>query len=615
MELKHYFSLILHWGWVLFLGLVLGAGCGILASHYQHPVYQATTKMLVMRAPQTTTSDVTSPNDQELTQTFIQFLTTQSVLDATSAKLGFKIDPKQIYISQLPNTQIIQVSVDDGSPQRSSAIANTLVDISTKKYTDVQDSRYSSTEDSIQAQLNDVESQMTNLQAQISQISASELKIETEQVQTQITPLQNEASILQQDIAKLTPAYTPEQKALVAQKQARLAEIQPLLSLYQQIYSNLIVIGKPISMTSSGNDTMTLVQTTLGLYQQVYTELLQSLESVRLARLENTSNAIQIEQATIPEKPIRPNLLTNTLVATVVGLILAIGTISLIEYLDDTLKNQEEIKRILGLPVIGYIAKMPRPRKGKQELFVTRELHSPITEAFRSLKTNLESFGLEKPLKTLLVTSSDKFAGKTTVAANLAAILAQGGKRILLVDADMRQPNIHRLLNMTNRTGLSNLLSKDVSTEAVIRRWNRMKNMSVITGGPLPSNPVELLSSNKMNQILAKLETFYDMIVIDSPPCMVADAQVLAAKVNGILLVVQPGHTHSESALVAVEQFKRAGTKFVGVVLNRVSRNRGYYYGGYQGYYSNPSGHISAIGKSHPAPKMQTPMSEDKPLG
>ena len=154
-----------------------------------------------------------------------------------------------------------------------------------------------------------------------------------------------------------------------------------------------------------------------------------------------------------------------------------------------------------------------------------------------------------------------------------------------LLDADLRRPRVHRLLGITNREGLSNVFLSQSSTTAVGRRSDKLPHLMVITSGSLPPNPAELLGSEKMNQILDELRESFDVVVIDTPPSLVADAQVLAARVDAVLIVIQPGITHIEAARASLEMFKRAGARVVGVVMNRIPRNRSYYYGGYK-YYS-----------------------------
>ena len=240
----------------------------------------------------------------------------------------------------------------------------------------------------------------------------------------------------------------------------------------------------------------------------------------------------------------------NAMLAGAVGLMLAAGVVFLVEYLDDTLKTPEDVERLFGLPLIGYIAEMQSKGKSDAEVYVSRQPRSPVSESFRSLRTNLEFSSVDKPLRTILVTGAEAGDGKTTISTNLAAIFAQGGKRVLLLDADLRRPRLHRFLGIQNRLGLTDLFRDGLDVEAVTYQWSdsNSKTMSVITSGSLPPNPAELLGSHKMDSILAELSSRADVVIIDSPPSLVADAQLLAAKVDCVLLVVQPGKTHTGAA-------------------------------------------------------------------
>jgi tyrosine-protein kinase len=592
MELKQYLSLLRRWAWLLALGLAVGALAGYIASLYQVPVFQASTRILVARAPQDKTSDMTYLTDQQLAQTYVQLLTTQPVLDAASLQLVYTVDAHRVNVKPITNTQIIQLTFEDNDPHRAADVANTLVKVLIDQNENLQTGRYAATEESLQAQIKQIQDQIDGLQSQIDNASTQAVQDQLAQVQTQIAGLQAEIAALQQDIQNHSPSApsatpTPEDEAKVVDDQARLTQIQPILNLYQQIYTNLVVLGKPMSSGNISDGTrLSQLQTTLGLYQQIYINLLNNLETVKLARLQNTPNVVQIEPATVPIEPIRPRPLLNTLVAGFVGLMLVTGIAFLIEYLDDTLKTPEDIEQILGLSVIGYLAEIDYPAKGKREICVIKQPRSPVSEAFRSLRTNLEFSSVDKPLRTILVTSAGPGEGKTTVSVNLAAIMAQGGKSVILLDTDMRRPQVHTFFDLPNQLGLSDLFRNNTSLKMLAHEFDSLKDAAVITSGSPPPNPTELLGSDRMNQLLNDLKGAAEVVILDSPPSVVADAQILAAKVDGVILIVHPSRTHADAALASVEQMKRAGARILGVVLNRIPRNGSYYYGGYRYYYS-----------------------------
>ncbi|MBE3583527.1 MAG: CpsD/CapB family tyrosine-protein kinase [Limnochordaceae bacterium] len=204
-----------------------------------------------------------------------------------------------------------------------------------------------------------------------------------------------------------------------------------------------------------------------------------------------------------------------------------------------------------------------------------------MAEAFRTLRTNIQFASVDRPLRVMLVTSSGPDEGKSTVSANLSAALAQAGQRVLLINGDLRRPSLHRVLGCTDRIGLTNVLLGQASiTEAV--QETSVPNLYFLGSGPLPPNPAEVLGSQSMDQLLAQVKAAYDMVVVDMPPVVaLADAAILAPRVDGVLLVVRAGRTNKEAARQAVAMLQRVRAHLLGVVLNDIdlkSSRYGYYY-------------------------------------
>ena len=598
MELRQYLQIAQRWAWLLVLGFVLGVGGGYLGTIYQTPIYKSSTKILVSKAPEQSSADFAYLNDQQLAQTYIQLLTTQPVLDAVEDTLGFSIRADQVSAQLVSNTQLVQLSVEDTDPDRSALICNTLVEELIIQNEELQTSRFASSEESLQAQLSQVEKQIATVQVEIADISEEALLAQQEDVKLEIDRLGSQILDVQKEITEISPRaaqegdkattnLSPEKTSLLQEKQLRLEQLQSTLDFYQSIYLNLV--GKGGSSVTGDNNQLNQLQSTLALYQEIYSNLLNSYESIRLARLQNTPNVVQVEYAAPNYRPIKPQPLNNIGLGGAIGLMVAAGIVFLIEYLDDTIKTPDDINRLFNLPVIGYIAEMSQELNGKGAVYVNEEPRSPVTEAFRSLRTNIEFAGVDEPLKTIVIASTNPSEGKTTIAVNLAMVFAQSGKDVAIVDADLRRPKVHRFLGISNRAGLSDVFLNSRTIQAIERPWKDTK-LSVITSGSLPPNPSELLASDKMFRFIERLKAEKDITIIDSPPFVVSDASVLASKVDGVLLVVQPGKARADSIRAAVEQLARVDAKVVGVIFNRIPRNRGYYYGGYQ-YYSQHHGY------------------------
>jgi capsular polysaccharide biosynthesis protein len=333
MEFKQYLVLLKRWYWLLLLGLFLGAAAGILISKIQKPVYQSTAKILVMRVPDASGSGLAFLGEQQLAKTFGDLLNTQPVFDTVSNKLGFKVSTKEVNVQQDVNSQIINVTAENSDPQRCAQIANTVVEVAIKRYVDLQVGQYTSLENDLVAQLKLIQTRMVSLQSQITSTSETIISNQLDQIKSQMTPLQDEASQLQQDIAKLNPPTTPEDKSLLAQKQARLGQIQPLLDQYQTAYSNLVVLNKPMGNGSADENNLVLLQNQLASYQKIYVDLTRNLELLQQNYVNGISNVTGIQDASVPVHPVRPQIMVYTLLTSGIGLILAVVATFLMENL------------------------------------------------------------------------------------------------------------------------------------------------------------------------------------------------------------------------------------------------------------------------------------------
>jgi len=303
--------------------------------------------------------------------------------------------------------------------------------------------------------------------------------------------------------------------------------------------------------------------------------------------LDNTNrgavNTLRIlEPANMPRRPVGPSSMVMVVLSAAIAFSIAAAAAYILEYLDDTLKLPEDISNLVGLPVIGFISDVEK--EDYLGAYVTKHPRSAVAEAFRALRTDLEYSGVDKALETILVASPGMAAGKTSIAINLAVVLAQSGKRVMLIDGDLRKPSIHRSLGLSNHRGLADVFRGNLEVHHVATNW-KDGNLSVITSGGQPPNPAELLGSKKMDQILAAAREMTDIVVIDGPPFLVTDATILSTKADGVLLVFRYGHTRKNEAINAVNQLRRVEARILGIVLNRIPRVREDLFGMYNYYY------------------------------
>jgi succinoglycan biosynthesis transport protein ExoP len=315
----------------------------------------------------------------------------------------------------------------------------------------------------------------------------------------------------------------------------------------------------------------------------VYEALLQRENELRVASNSRANNVRVIDRAEVPKAPMAPVGRRTWLVSIVIGLGLAVAVTFGLDYMNDTIKTPEDISRRLKLPFLGLV---PSVRGDKHLVLASSHVPHDFGESFRSLRTALMARYDTPETKILVFTSAQPLEGKTTTAVNIAMALAYGGARVLVIDADMRRPGLHRPLRLTNERGLSQVLIGKARVRDVIQRTVD-PNLLAITAGGTPPNPSELLTSDRMKTLLANLTHGpFEWIIIDTPPVLaVTDAVVLAPLVTGVAFVVGAEMTRRRLAERAIETIMSTHPKQVGVVLNKVdfARNK-YYYSRYYGH-------------------------------
>jgi len=335
------------------------------------------------------------------------------------------------------------------------------------------------------------------------------------------------------------------------------------LTQYQGIRTNLLFLGKPDTSGSSiTNPRLDQLKSTLDLYQNIYLNHLTSLENLRLARLQSTPTVTQIETASIPNNPIRPIPIIYTGLAAIVGLVIAAVGAVVIEFLDDAVKTPEDVQAIKPMPVLGMIRKVPSIKTHFiNDQDVTEEPLSSVFEDYRSLGVQLEYQRENEKFQTLMVTSSGRGEGKTTAAINLATIYARSGQQVLLLDANLKQPRLHKILGDSSEIQILDLAKFDST---------------------FPKETKDLLGMSKIVSALDRVEDLGEqMVIIDSPPIFTADAKILASKVDGLVLVVKAWETEKEALRAAIKQLDQVNAKIIGMILNSVPTEFSYYYDRY----------------------------------
>ncbi len=391
------------------------------------------------------------------------------------------------------------------------------------------------------------EAELNNLlQNRVQQVQGSPINRPVGQLQT---------GELQQDLTKELVQSEAKRSGLEQQLQ----ELTTAYRLYQQRVAAYPALEK----------TQRELERKLQAAQQTYETLLSSLQKIQVAENQKVGNAVIIEKADVPQDPsgLSKKLLVGAGAAA--GLMLAIGAAFLLDAVDRSIKTVQQAKELFGYTLLSIIPMYSRSQSSSHVM--VRDLPgSPISATYQMLQANLKFLSSDKKLKTIVISSSVPKEGKSEVAANLAAALAQVGRRTLLIDADLRHPNQHHIWELNNTVGLSNVIVDQVEEQQAIQRV--MDNLYVLTAGAIPPNPVPLLDSKRMATLLAGFAQAFDFIIFDTPPLAgTPDAAVLGKIADGLLLVVRPNVVNASSAAAAKEFLAQTNQNVLGMVINGVN--------------------------------------------
>jgi polysaccharide biosynthesis transport protein len=516
MELNKYIFPLRKWWWLVVASTLVATIFSSLSVLRQPAIYQAHTTLMIG-------TTITDPNPssnelllgQQLAAAYADLANREILRNATKNALGLNGLPE--YIARaLPNTQLIEITVNDVDPERAQTVANELASQLILLSPVSGQSEERGRKEFIHERLNNLEAQ----------IQATEEEIEK----------------LQEELANTFSAQE------ISDRQDQISSLESKLNTMENNY------GLLLSNTQQGAiNTLTI-----------------------------------IASAELPSNPIGSMKGLTILLAAVVGFLLAACEAYLLEYLDDTLKSPDSVMRLFSAPILGRIFEQA-DGMNENRLYDADNSNHPLTEPFRALRTEIDLADMGQRLKTILISSPDSGDGKTSVAVNLALSIAQRGKKVFLLDADLRKPKIHKIFNLANDEGLA-----DVVFARAIFDWRigikEVRQIFVLTAGNTPPDPAELLSSEKMELFLSELEEVADVIIVDGPPLFVPDAMILASQVDGVLLVVRPSHTRQSLAKASMEHIKLVGAKVVGVVLNRIPLRGADYYAGKSSLFTYYSG-------------------------
>ncbi len=545
MELLEYWKIIRKHLWLIVLLMVVSGASATYYSQQQVAMYSTTTTLFLNpAAPSAVLPYQTTQPVESLANTYAEFMRTRSFANLVAQELESPMSEGEILAAlstrYVPDTQFFRISATYTDPQQAQVLANTTAQVLMAENTARQ-----------RAQRQQIEAQRDPARA-LERQRLAELQ---ETLQDELAYYGDRIENLQAQMAEL-------------ESRPRSEEIdQHILNLRQELIRN----------------------------QSLRVEVLSSLAQTQasLASDEETPSvdtAVVVDEAPLPTGPLPRKTSQQILFALAASLGLGVGLAFLLEYLDYTIKTPEELDALYGmatLGVVGIIEGGDRSSVQREQIVALVNPRSPIAEAFRSLRTNIQFANPGKQVRSLLITSAGPTEGKTLTAANLAVSLAGGGSKVILVDTDLRKPRMHRLFNVPKEPGFTNLVidQKD-DFEGYLRR-TEVENLWVLPCGTVPPNPAELLGSPRAAEVMEQLKEHADVVVYDSPPAAtVTDAVVLSSRVDAVLQVVLAGVTRRDLVLRGKAVLEKVGAHVLGPVLNRVSlSDLGYYYYYYYGYY------------------------------
>jgi capsular exopolysaccharide synthesis family protein len=539
---------------IVLVGVLATLIPAVALSLTREPVYSAEAQMLIRGLPGESLFDSaagTPVNPDRIGQNAIQVLEGERVRDQLEQTLGIT-DPPSVEGERVDDTDVVTVTVESGDPETAAQLADAYVAayIATQRGQAVAGLEAAATE--LQARVDDLGERIAAIDDQIGDaVIAREAQIVDKR--GQITTLVSQRTDLETDLSELDLTTTD------GRDQRRV-----LLPQINEVQASIDALNDDIVALQNADDAV-LERSRQVLFDQE-TEFVQRLDELQVDASLSEGGAQLIASALVPDDPVAPRPVRTGLIALLAGLVLGMAAAFLLDYFDDSIKVPADLAQLRN-NTIAVLASVPDEVPPDNRPISVSKPESFAVEAYRVLRTNVQFLGLERSMQVIEITSAVPGEGKTTTAANLAVVLSQTGASVVLVDADLRKPRIHRVFAIDGSLGLTNNLAGE-AIDMTIQLVG--EHLSIIVAGPIPPNPSELLSGRRMGSLIDELRLRFDYVVIDSAPALaVSDAAALTPHVDGLLVVVQAGRTTLPRLRQTLETLDQVSAPVLGVVLNR----------------------------------------------
>ncbi|MFC1590679.1 GumC family protein [Candidatus Omnitrophota bacterium] len=600
-SLQSYFQVIIRRRWVILTFFAVLVTTVVVGTLKQTPIFSTAATLMIERSRPNVISvkDVSTMGAtgdyvyKDYYETQYKLVTSPTLLrrvikkldlaggDPQKEKLVLKQLIKNIKVAPVKTSQLVKIRTEDSDPVRAAEISNVLA----KEYI-------------MQNLERNIESANEASRWLSAKIQEQRIKLVKAELNIQQYRKENNIDILPEDefgdgsIGSIKSSFATAQAMLANYSERYTDEHPKVIELKAQVRSlkNRIHGMEDISMSTKTNEYRVLegeVQTS----QRMYEVLLARMKEVDMSSTLTVNNISIIDKAEIPERPIKPNVALNIVLSIMVGLMGGVGLGFFIDYLDTTIKTPQDIKDILESRFLGGIPEIEEKSFGEKDKIVHLKPTSPIAESYRQIRTEiLSSMSKEPNSKTMLVTSAEPQAGKTTTSVNIAIALSQKGKKVLLVDTDLRKPQIHKIFNLNQSNGVCDYVSANATLDSIIK-FTDIENLKIVTSGKNTKNPSEIIGSERMDLFLLEAKDKFDYLVFDTPPVIsVTDAVILAGMVDAVIQVIRSGKIIAPVALRVKERLESAKANVLGVVLNGLRVDEGgygYYYYKYYRYYGD----------------------------
>ncbi len=602
MELSHYLNIVRRWIWLLALAAMIAGGTALWVYNHQPPVYAAQAKLVVGPGVDSPNPDLNAlRTGGQLMQTYAQLATTRPVLQAVISDLGLRTTPEQlmqkIEVRSDAETQILTIRARDGDPARAAAIANAVADT----LVSVGSASTGAPQAQLMSQMrNDADKLEQSTQESEAKIKQLEAQLQAPDPETGPAILEHETKILKFEAELQKPVDESTQQE-IQNRETKVNQLEATLQATVDLTARRLILdqltleynrlsdarnsdaerrrlildqlswerNRLADLQQADTAQRTLIRDQIAQERTRLSDTQRNLAQLYTSLQSNITNQLKVVEPAIIGTPVTPSLALTVLMAALAGAVLGLMLALVYEFFDDTIKTSEEFTGIAHMPALGTIAEHAKLRGfGRERLAVEAVPQSRAAENYRMVGTKLLSTNGNRPLQSILISNLQLGDDNAEIAANLAVTLAQTGKRIVLVDANLRHPAVGKLFGMLDGRGLTDALNGDGKRiEPFSVDW--APGLTLVPSGATTSNPFELLASPRMVGVIEELERETDMVLIAASPLLsFADSLLLASRVDGVVLIVRAGETPREVIRKGIESLQSLGAHIVGGILN-----------------------------------------------